>query len=119
MITVLISVISIVFGIGAVWPVFLAGILVDLVNINLLGSHSLFFLIVLWLTRRYQRKIHIGAVMYPMVFFFCVMIAEELIFRRTISYITVISGTVIGIVLIAILSRIFPEKVSDKKRLSV
>lgn len=119
MIVVFVSVISIVFGIDAVWTVFFSGLILDLVNIEPLGSHSLFFLIVLWLTQRYQRKIHIGAVMYPMVFFFCVMIAEELIFRRTISYITVISGTVIGIVLIAILSRIFPEKVSDKKRLSV
>lgn len=119
MITIFITVISIVFGIDAVWVVFFSGLILDLVNIEPLGSHSLFFLIVLWLTQRYQRKIHIGAVMYPMVFFFCVMIAEELIFRRTISYITVISGTVIGIVLIAILSRIFPEKVSDKKRLSV
>lgn len=114
-----ITVISIVWGVEMAGTVFLGGLLLDLTNLTPLGSHSLFFLIVMWLTHRYQKKINTGEFIYPMIFILGVVILYSLIFYRQLSYPVVLGGTVLGLFLTWLIPRLFPGIVSHKKRLTV
>lgn len=113
------TVISIVWGVEMAGTVFLGGLLLDLTNLTPLGSHSLFFLMVMWLTHRYQKKIHTGEFIYPMTFILGVVILYSLIFYRSLNYPVVLGGTVLGMLLVRLTSLLWPDIVSHKKRLTV
>lgn len=116
---IVICVISVVFGLENILPIFIAGIFLDLLSLNLLGSHSLFFLIVLWLAGRYQQKIYLGALLYPLIFILVVSASYNYIFYRIFDIFTIVLSTLLGLMFIWFLGRLFPEKISNKKRLSI
>lgn len=97
--------------------VFTIGIILDLFLLRPMGVDSLYFLSLLYLGKRYRKKIYEGAFIYRFVFILASFIIYSLLFYKTISIVPLLVTIVIVSVLLLWLDRIFSIK--DKQRLAV
>ena len=96
---------------------FLAGIILDLFTLKLLGIDSLFFLSLMYLGERYRKKIHQGTFLYRFAYFTLSYLIYTLLFYKKLEIVNVILTIFLGSLILLWLGRIFP--VSDKQRLAV
>ncbi len=97
---------------------FFAGLALDLFLPRLLGVDAVFFLIVILLERRYQRKVHTGQIFFYLIFLLATTIIYSMIFYKQWDPVRFAAALVISGGLLYTVSRLLPE--SDKrKRLSV
>lgn len=96
---------------------FLAGIILDLFTLKLLGIDSLFFLSLMYLGERYRKKIHQGTFLYRFAYFTLSYLIYTLLFYKKLEIVNVVLTIFLGSLILLWLGRIFP--VSDKQRLAV
>lgn len=100
-----------------IWA-FLAGIFLDLFVPRLLGIDSIFFLGVVFLSRRYRKKMHSGQFIFLASFFLLIITVYSLIFYKNLGFFQlVILATTSGSLLL--LTRKFLGEAGNKKRLVV
>lgn len=100
-----------------IWA-FFAGLVLDLFSGRILGSSSLFFLLVGWISYRYRKKIHPMNFYYQFFFLILVLSLYSFIFYRYLNFWGLILGAVFGALILRIIKKSYPF-IGEKKRLLV
>ena len=96
---------------------FLAGIILDLSTLRMLGVDSIFFLTLIYIGGRYRKKIYEGAFIYRFLFLLITFIIYNWLFYKSFNPYSILVTTVLSSILLVWFEKFFPEK--NKKRLAV
>lgn len=97
---------------------FLTGLLLDIFSMRLIGADSLFFLSLLLVEERYQKKFHSGRFLFRINFLFLAVVIYNLLFYRYLDFGKLVAAVGFGAILM-FLSRQILSKTEVKKRLAI
>ncbi|MBI4990882.1 hypothetical protein HZB96_02195 [Candidatus Gottesmanbacteria bacterium] len=100
-----------------IWA-FAGGLILDLFIPRLLGIDSIFFLTVVFLSRRYHNKIHSEQFIFYTIFFLLILAVYSLIFYKNLSPVQLVVFIALSAGFLFFTKQFFPAK-SPKKRLSI
>lgn len=84
---------------------FLSGIVLDIFTISTIGKTSLFFLLIIYLSALYQKKLNSQNIIYPLLFIIVTVTSYSLIFYRKINLTTIIFSVVMTACLLILAER--------------
>lgn len=102
----LVTIYAMVFGRKSLGTLFLTGIFLDIYSMTIVGSHSVYFLVVYWIVDRYQKKMHAGVIFYPMVFIAGVVAVYQYFFHGHIEVLEVGISILVAMCLLWLVSRL-------------
>ena len=97
---------------------FASGLVLDLFVPRLLGADAIFFLLVIYVEQRYQKKVHQGQILFYLIFLLAAVVIYSLVFYRQWDPVRFIIALLLSGGLLYMSSRFLPEQ-DRRKRLSV
>lgn len=97
---------------------FIAGVILDLLTLRLVGLSSLFFLSLIYLGGRYRKKIYGGTFFFRLLFLIIPYVVYSYLFYKNLNISSLFVTAVLVVVVLFVLERFFPT-VGSKKRLAV
>lgn len=96
---------------------FLAGIVLDLSTLRMLGADSIFFLLLLYIGGRYRKKIYEGAFIYRFLFLLITYVIYNWLFYKSLNLFSFLVTVILSSIFLVWFEKIYPEK--NKRRLTV
>lgn len=97
---------------------FVAGIALDIFTMRILGADSIYFLLVIFVARRYRLKLYLQRFWFRLLYLTVALTVYEVIFYRYIDIVKILLGIILASVLLLMIERVFP-RYYDRGKLSV
>ncbi|OGG14044.1 hypothetical protein A3D77_00865 [Candidatus Gottesmanbacteria bacterium RIFCSPHIGHO2_02_FULL_39_11] len=94
---------------------FFLGIVRDLFSGGILGVSSLFFLILYFISKRYQKKLYGGNPLFRIFFIALASIVQSLLYYRTLDRGVIVALTVAGFILLTFFEKLNPSLYKGNK----
>jgi len=88
---------------------FIAGIILDLLTLRLVGVSSLFFLSFIYLGGRYRKKIYGGTLFFRFLFLIIPYVIYSYLFYRNLDVLRFLVTAVLIFIVLSVMERIFPH----------
>lgn len=97
---------------------FIAGVILDLLTLRLVGLSSLFFLSLIYLSGRYRKKIYGGTLFFRFLFLIIPYFVYSYLFYRNLNIGSLFITAVLTVAILFVLEKFFPA-MGSKKRLAI
>ncbi len=113
-----IALIASIWSTEAIYWSFLGGLVLDIFAFRLLGISSIFFLAVVWFTKRFKKKFHQGWVYYQFFILIIITVFYSLVIYRHIDALEMALAVIAEALILFVLRNLIPSE-DERKKLSL